>query len=64
MDLKPQNILLDSKGTAYIGDVGVAKIFEKTQTTISGRGTPSWMAPEILKSSSIDQYFFEMNSPE
>ena len=53
-DLKPQNILINEYGRAFIADVGVAKKFEATYiaqkkaTINSFGGTKSWMAPEML----------------
>lgn len=52
-DLKPDNILLDSMGNTYLGDLGIAKTFSslasakqlKALTTTAG--TPVWMSPEM-----------------
>ncbi|HPF15289.1 MAG TPA: protein kinase, partial [Planctomycetota bacterium] len=47
-DLKPGNIFLQDQ-RARVGDYGLAKFFEKGNQTLSfGRGTPHYMAPEIL----------------
>jgi parallel beta-helix repeat protein len=67
-DVKPENILFDEHGTAYLSDLGVVKLIsdqdnrEQTKLTHTGTaiGTPSYMAPEILLGRSydfrVDQY--------
>jgi len=47
-DLKPQNIMLDSKGNAYAMDFGIAKSIEAGEATRAGivMGTPAYMSPE------------------
>ena len=47
-DIKPNNILLDSNGTAYIGDLGVAKNFNNIiQSITTAAGELNWMSPEM-----------------
>ena len=47
-DIKPNNILLDSNGIAYIGDLGVAKKFNITiQSITTAAGELNWMSPEM-----------------
>jgi WD40 repeat protein/serine/threonine protein kinase len=68
-DVKPENILFDQAGNAFLGDFGVVKVLnadrerkQATVRTISGHvlGTPQYMAPEILAGQHydgrVDQY--------
>ncbi|MDP6539429.1 MAG: protein kinase [Planctomycetota bacterium] len=49
-DLKPGNIFLKGD-VARVGDYGLSKLMSEGRQTLSfGRGTPHYMAPEILKS--------------
>jgi serine/threonine protein kinase len=51
-DIKGANILIDNKGTVKLADFGASKRIEDI-ATIAGansvRGTPYWMAPEVIK---------------
>ncbi len=48
-DLKPGNVFLQGP-RARVGDYGLAKFFEQGNQSLSiGRGTPHYMAPEILR---------------
>ncbi|CAN6818307.1 unnamed protein product [Brassica oleracea] len=55
-DLKPQNLLVDWNLTAKVGDLGLSRVKHETYlTTDSGKGTPQWMAPEVLRNESSDE---------
>ena len=47
-DVKPQNVFVDASGRYKIGDFGVARVIEGTETTLTRAGTPPYMAPELL----------------
>lgn len=50
-DVKPDNILFDEPGQAYLGDFGVIKLVE-SNLTLTGTGlvgTPAYMSPEQIQ---------------
>ncbi len=54
-DVKPANIMLDTRENAYLSDFGLAKIVGVDRQTLSGMspGTPSYMAPEHLSGKEV-----------
>ena len=62
-DLKSLNVLLDANGRAKICDFGFSRDMGEEDLYTSNVGTPHWMAPELLASSSsynskIDVYAY------
>ncbi|KAI3925807.1 hypothetical protein MKX01_003366 [Papaver californicum] len=55
-DLKSSNLLVDKNWTVKVGDFGLSKWKHATFVTgRSGRGTPQWMAPEVLRNEPSDE---------
>jgi len=55
-DLKPQNIMLDTKDRVYVMDFGIAHSLETPGMTQTGvlMGTPEYMSPEQAKGIKVD----------
>jgi serine/threonine protein kinase/Tfp pilus assembly protein PilF len=55
-DLKPQNIVLDKKGNAYVMDFGIAKSLEAEEATRPGvvMGSPAYISPEQAEGKDVD----------
>ncbi|KAK1617311.1 hypothetical protein QYE76_022828 [Lolium multiflorum] len=50
-DLKSPNLLVDKNWTVKVADFGLSRLkLETFLTTKTGKGTPQWMAPEVLRS--------------
>lgn len=51
-DIKPENILIDRSGQVKVTDFGLARQLEAegATSTVMGRGTPSYMAPDLFRS--------------
>ncbi|KAM0846194.1 hypothetical protein ACQ4PT_055836 [Festuca glaucescens] len=51
-DIKGANILVDPNGRVKLADFGMAKHINGQQCPFSLKGSPYWMAPEVIKNSS------------
>ena len=46
-DIKPENLVLDEKGYVRITDFGIAKFYQKENSSETS-GTPGYMSPEVM----------------
>ena len=61
-DIKPSNIFVDRYGNFKLGDFGIARQMEKTQSTLSRKGTELYMAPEVRLGESGSSYNVDIYS--
>ncbi|KAI3968757.1 hypothetical protein MKX01_028907 [Papaver californicum] len=55
-DLKSSNLLVDKNWNVKVGDFGLSRFKHSTYlTTKMGKGTPQWMAPEVIRNESSDE---------
>lgn len=53
-DIKPENIFVSRFGEFKLGDFGIARELERSMSTLSKKGTYSYMAPEMYKGEKYD----------
>lgn len=55
-DLKSSNLLVDKDWKVKVADFGLSRVKHETYlTTKTGKGTPQWMAPEVLRNEPSDE---------
>ncbi|CAD6255414.1 unnamed protein product [Miscanthus lutarioriparius] len=55
-DIKSSNLLVDKNWTVKVADFGLSRLkLETFLRTKTGKGTPQWMAPEVLRNEPSDE---------
>ena len=53
-DIKPENIFINDFGYFKLGDFGIARKLENATGGFSQKGTPNYMAPEVIRGNDYD----------
>ena len=53
-DIKPDNIFVNAFGAYKLGDFGIARTLEGTETGLSQKGTSNYIAPEVFRGTKYD----------
>ena len=61
-DIKLSNIFVDDYGDFKLGDFGIARQMERTQSTMSQKGTQKYMAPEVWAGNQKSSYNVDIYS--
>lgn len=51
-DIKPENVFRSDQGAFKLGDFGIAREMDRTESGMSKKGTISYMAPEVYRGTS------------
>ena len=54
-DIKDANVFMNSHGTFKLGDFGIARELDPLRRTMSMRGTPAYVAPEMYNGKHYDE---------